>query len=855
MIEVGGGGWRTAAGRAMGLPGRVAFGDRVAGVVACLGVLPVMLAAVAAGQGDMVVYDDARQNGWQDYGWATINYDNTAPVHGGTRSISVRDPTTSYQALYLHHGAFDNSLYQGLRFWVYPTTSRVNQLGVRATLLGAAQAQVKLSFTGGQVNNWQQVTIPLADLGVAGRADFDGFWIQNITGAALATFYVDDISLVAAPPPEVVQVGVDAGSAIRVIDERLYGINLAMWDRHLAGGASADLLAAMDLRAVRFPGGSLSDDYDWHTDRGISNGGTFQWVNHAATFARVAEQRGAQGCVTVNYGSGTPEQAAAWVAYHNGSPAGTAALGTDSKGRDWKTVGFWATLRASAPLGTDDGYNFLRAAHPAPYGFRDWEVGNECYGSWEYDQHGTSGSGLAGVAHDPYTYAQAFQQFHDRMLAVDPTIRIGAVATEGEDLYGIGTHPATNPRTGATHTGWTPVMLATMKALGVTPHFLVHHFYAQNPGNESDSVLLQAGAGLGVNAAAIRGMITDYLGGSQGAGVEILLTELNSVSSNPGKQSTSLVNALFMADSFGHVARSEFNACMWWDFRNGAVTDANNSALLYGWRLFGDYGVVASGDVEGTPVNTPFPAFHCAQLLTHWGRGGDTVVSAGSNYPLLAVHAALLAAGDLALLVVNKSPTSDLAAQVTLENFTPGADTAPVWQYGTPHDLANGGLTESAVAGVGPAFLATFPAYSMSVVVVPGPLTYDRWRARQFTPGEAADEAVSGFAADCNRDGTANGLAYALGLDPKAPAGPGLPRSGVAVVDGRHYPTLEFTQLRGASDIVYVVEASADLATWESGAGHVVRTDDGSTDAAVYRWLTAEEDAPRGFMRLRVTRQ
>jgi len=54
-------------------------------------------------QNDQVVYDDARENGWQDYGWATINYANTNPVHSGSDSISVNDPTTNYQALYLHH--------------------------------------------------------------------------------------------------------------------------------------------------------------------------------------------------------------------------------------------------------------------------------------------------------------------------------------------------------------------------------------------------------------------------------------------------------------------------------------------------------------------------------------------------------------------------------------------------------------------------------------------------------------------------------------------------------------------------------------------------------------------------------
>ena len=38
---------------------------------------------------DQIVYDNALENGWQNWGWATLNYTNAAPVHGGSNSISV----------------------------------------------------------------------------------------------------------------------------------------------------------------------------------------------------------------------------------------------------------------------------------------------------------------------------------------------------------------------------------------------------------------------------------------------------------------------------------------------------------------------------------------------------------------------------------------------------------------------------------------------------------------------------------------------------------------------------------------------------------------------------------------------
>ncbi len=71
-------------------------------------------------------------------------------------------------------------------------------------------------------------------------------------------------------------------------------------------------------------------------------------------------------------------------------------------------------LRGASPLAQDDGLNFLRIAHPAAFtDIKYWEVGNEDYGSWEIDHHGTltPGGASTGAAHDPATYAAFAQQF------------------------------------------------------------------------------------------------------------------------------------------------------------------------------------------------------------------------------------------------------------------------------------------------------------------------------------------------------------------------------------------------------------------------------------------------------------
>src|SRR5229473_2474061 len=87
------------------------------------------------------------------------------------------------------------------------------------------------------------------------------------------------------------------------------------------------------------------------------------------------------------------------------------------------------------------------------------------------------------------------------------------VVVTGEDSYANNSnHPAVNPRTGKVHNGWTPVLLTTLKNLGVTPDFAIYHRYEQAPGQESDSLLLQSAKSWPNDAANLRQQLSDYLG-------------------------------------------------------------------------------------------------------------------------------------------------------------------------------------------------------------------------------------------------------------------------------------------------------------------------------------------------------
>ena len=116
------------------------------------------LPGIARAQSDQSIYADSLANGWQNWSWATVNLANGQPVQAGTASISVN--AAAYQALYLHHDAFDSSLYGSLVLWINGGSAGGQLLQVQATLNGAAQTVVTLPALA--ANSWQQVSIPLS---------------------------------------------------------------------------------------------------------------------------------------------------------------------------------------------------------------------------------------------------------------------------------------------------------------------------------------------------------------------------------------------------------------------------------------------------------------------------------------------------------------------------------------------------------------------------------------------------------------------------------------------------------------------------------------------------------------------
>ena len=660
-------------------------------------------------QANLAVYTDNLVNGFQDWGWGTRNFSNPSPTHlGSTYSISAS--MVAWQALSLQHSDFNVTPYSSLIFWAHGGTS------------GGQRLQVNLSYSPNGATNgptyalspalpagaWQQYTIPLSSLKATGVSNYNRVTIQLTGSGTTNTFYVDDIQFGAAPAPALTHLGVDATQTIRLADARWFGVNTATWDGYLGNSQTLPLLQEAGCLALRWPGGSTSDTYHWASDKPGNS-----------RFMNLATNLGAQVFITVNYGSGSSNEAAAWV--------------------------------KSANLTNHCGFKY-------------WEIGNECYGTWENDTN--------IPAHDPYTYAVRAAGYIAAMKAAytNIPIRVGVVMMPGEgSSSNNATHFAINPRTGTTNYGWTPVMLATLKSLGATPDFAIYHFYPEYtltgvtpvPAADSDPLLLQVSVNWASDAADMRQQISDYIGPA-GTNIELVCTENNSDSSSAmGRQLTSIVNGLYLADSACQLMKTEFNAYLWWDLRNGTNNTGTFDPTIYGWRTYGDEGIMNS--ING--VTGLYPLFYAEKLLQYFVRPGDTVLGATSDYMLLSAYAARKANGALTLLVINKDATTSFNAQISLSNFVPSS-TVTARSYGIAQDdavrtnnLAPGAQDIATnVIPAGAVFTNSFPPYSLTLFT--------------FTPGPAQLSAL-------------------------------LPQPGQFVL-----------QLHGQPGTPYIIQRSPDLFTW-----------------------------------------
>ena len=601
--------------------------------------------------------------------------------------------------------------------------------GGAATLAGTLKAEILYSYSPSTTDVFMPITFP------SESGTFASYALPSGTGYQFAGSVTFTNVVLSAFPTTALTATVNAAAPLQTVPTDVLGINVQYKDQDAVTLQTQQMVTAAGLQMIRIPGGSYSDD--WHFNIAYNPGVSYE--NNFAPLIQFIAAVGATGLATIDYGSASPEEGAAELAYTLGSSADTTTIGNGLEWNDttaqwqtvdWGTVGYWAALRGASPLANDDGLNFLRISHPAPFAnIKYWEVGNEEYGTWETDHHGTAGPGgvSTGVQHDPATYAAFAQQF----------AALASEITSAADLPGIAIGIDSADPTGASDNNWTKTVVTDGLGDGFVPGFISDHNYMYGSGSENDALLLNhtdsdpaSILDWSTRYSDYEAMLQQTLSSQQATSIQILGTEYNSsysYGSQSSKQSTSLVNGLFLANSIGSLMVSGYQGGCIWDLRDGWSTSENNSPLLYGWRKGGDLGQL--GNVNSTsPPSTaayiPYPGYFALQLASKIVQSGGEVVSAASSYIDLHTYAVLEPSGDLDLLVINTNPAANLTTQFNFTGFQPGGS-AQLWQYGEPQDIAQSQTSNgsSALANFattlsrnGSSFSYTFPAYSMTVV-------------------------------------------------------------------------------------------------------------------------------------------
>ena len=478
-------------------------------------------------------------------------------------------------------------------------------------------------------------------------------------------------------------VGVDATQQLATVPSTGIGLNASTYDSYVSDASVPGLVRAAGVGLMRFPGGTESDEYDWRTNTDVLSGDA--QATDFDQFMAMAGKARVQPMITVNYGTGD-------------------------------TLG---ATRSPAETGAQVAADWVRYANVQHhYHVRYWEIGNEVYGNdtygayWEPDDH----CGAVPPASQPTTcgpdvYARTVARYVAAMKAVDPSIKVGVVLTAP------GSWPDGQTAPGSPQP-WNQTVLS---ALGGSVDFADVHWYPQNPSNvtppgPTDAGLLADTDQIPGIVSTLRDEFAQYAGDR---GLPIMLTETNSVSSNPGKQTTSTVNALYLEQDYLGWLTAGVSNVDWWQLHNGIVTTGDNGSDLFGTTNYGDYGVLSDatcGTSGGTQVcepkaETPFPAYNGLALLGRFVDPGDGLLATSSDQPLLRAYAARAGGGALRVMLVNDSPDTSYTVDLGYTGFTP----AP----GTPRVSSLSGDGSAIAAGhQGSAGSQTVPPYSVTVVTL-----------------------------------------------------------------------------------------------------------------------------------------
>lgn len=331
------------------------------------------------------------------------------------------------------------------------------------------------------------------------------------------------------------------------------------------------------------------------------------------------------------------------------------------------------------------------------YGITWWTVGGELWNRNTIDMHSAPG--------DPAQYAEVeAEQYYEQMKAAS-TIPIHVCVD-------------VNPR----FPNWDRIVLAKARYDCVEMHY-----YAQGE-NVNDERLIRYGA---------RGLtrLIDVLKGELATAghpnTPIYVGEIGSTGGHVGKQTQSIVQALYAAQVVGELVNDGIPRATWWlAYSNCYLPESGGdfSATLYGWQSFGS-GMIFSGGptrncraTDVPPFGTLLPTANAFVVVKYFVSDGEHVV--GLRVDSLAdvkAYASTYGSG-YALLLVNCNERASVAIPVTIEGRSSGSGGTIVAYDKTLYDASRHGEwlgpSVTSLPAWNGGFTVTLPPWSIVAVQI-----------------------------------------------------------------------------------------------------------------------------------------
>lgn len=496
-----------------------------------------------------------------------------------------------------------------------------------------------------------------------------------------------------------------AGRPGRILPALALGLNAAPWDyiyaANTAAGGGVDviqpLLKAAGIGLLRYGGGSYADYYDWQANTDIQTciwgspfgsftGAPFPYDTTAPftgascdstdslpfdQFAAQASAIGAQSFVTVNYGSGTPAEAAAWVSHASGRVA-LWEVGNENYGC-WEVNNWLAQPPENFQGYKPNDYTTVNGVYENP----------TCPQVTQGDARGTQTLATS--------YAANARPFMIAMKKADPAARIGVPWAFGSTVAG-----ASVPD----NTEWNDTVLGQD---GRYVSFVDAHYYpfsfggSTGGGNPSDQQVLQALTSVPAQYRQIRAELD-----ARDPQAQVVVGETG-VSNNTTTTVCTPAGALFAAGDVLSWLAAGAQSVDWWDMNNYGNTSAACTNP--------DYGMFTS---SSPPVpETPYYGYVLASVLAQ-PHAALAPMPTSDPAGVLA-YQSRLPDGHEAVAFLNTSTSS--ARTVTFRPGAPLSGQLRTWTYSAGNQNAtNSNIVQGTAGSSSFAHGITLPPESMTIL-------------------------------------------------------------------------------------------------------------------------------------------